>query len=323
MRIYQQLEQVPPGFGPAALSIGNFDGVHRGHRCILRRVCAVAEARGLRPSVLTFEPHPTHVVAPERAPLLMTAPGQRCALMAAEGIEQALILPFTTELARLSPEEFVRQLLVEKLAVRAVLVGHNFHFGYRQAGDVEVLAKLGARFGFETEVVPAVTFRGRTVSSSAVRELLRTGGVALAARLLERPYSLDGNVVSGRGIGAKQTVPTLNLATTVEAIPAPGVYITSTRSLDDGREWHSVTNIGYRPTFGASEQLTIETFLLDPLTGETPAHIRVAFFERLRGERRFDSPEALKRQILLDVNRANTWFRRTARCHCTIREQRT
>ena len=224
------------------------------------------------------------MVAPERTPPLLTSPDRRAALMREEGIEQVLILPFTRELAMLTPEEFVERLLVKALGARAVLVGDNFHFGHRQAGNVAVLAELGRKFGFETEIVPAVTWRGRVVSSSGIRELIRAGNVSLAARLLQHAYGLEGEVVSGRGVGSKQTVPTLNLATSAEVIPANGVYITRTRDQADGREWNSVTNIGYRPTFGASDQLSIETFLLDPLTGETPrAHPRGVSAAHARG----------------------------------------
>jgi riboflavin kinase / FMN adenylyltransferase len=309
MRIYRSLDETPANFGPCALTIGNFDGVHYGHRRILRRVRELADARRWMASVLTFDPHPTRIVAPDRTPLLMTTPDRRAELMRREGIEQVLILPFTAELAQLAPEDFVRRILVDRLAARAVLVGDNFRFGHRHAGTVELLAGLGRQLGFETEVVPAVTCRGRIVSSSAVRELLLAGNVSLAARLLLRPYALEGDVVSGRGVGSKQTVPTLNLATTAELIPARGVYITRTRDLDETHEWTSVTNIGYRPTFGASEQLSVETFLLDPLD-ETPRRIAVEFLRRIREERKFETPEALRSQILRDVRVAQTYFRR-------------
>ena len=310
MQVYRSLTEVPGDFGPSALSIGNFDGVHFGHRRILHRVKEIATQRGWKPSVLTFDPHPTRVVAPERTPPLLTSPERRAALMREEGIEQVLILPFTRELAMLTPEEFVERLLVKALGARAVLVGDNFHFGHRQAGNVKVLAELGRKFGFETEIVPAVTWRGRVVSSSGIRKLIRAGNVSLAARLLQHAYGLEGEVVSGRGVGSKQTVPTLNLATLAEVIPANGVYITRTRDQVGGREWNSVTNIGYRPTFGASDQLSIETFLLDPLAGETPERIRVEFLRRIREERKFDTPEALRGQILKDVRTAQAWFRR-------------
>jgi riboflavin kinase/FMN adenylyltransferase len=318
MKIYGSLTESPTDFGPSALTIGNFDGVHIGHRCILRRVVALARERGWKPSVLTFDPHPARIIAPDRAPRLLTSPLRRAELMEEEGITQVLILPFTPELARLTPEEFVRQLLVERLGVRAVLVGQNFHFGHKQAGNVEVLAELGNRFGFLTEVIPAAKCRGRIASSSAVRQALQAGRVALAARMLQHPYGLEGEVVKGHGVGARQTVPTLNLSTTAEVIPARGVYLTRTLDLEISRSWNSITNVGTRPTFSASEELSIETFLLEALPqsedaafeGNPPHRIRVEFLCRVRDERKFDSPEALKAQILKDVAVARRYFRR-------------
>jgi len=310
MRIYRSLGEVPADFGPSALTIGNFDGVHRGHRRILRRLVALARERGWKPSVLTFDPHPTRVVAPERTPPLLTSPLRRAELMRAEGVEQVLILPFVPEVARLTPEEFVRDIVAGRLGARAALVGANFRFGHRHAGDFHTLEELGRRYGYETEIVDAVSCRGRTVSSSAIRELLGAGRGSLAARFLEGPYALEGEVKGGRGVGSKQTVPTLNLDTNAEVIPARGVYATRTRDLDDGREWNSITNIGYRPTFGESSERTIETFLLDPLEGEPPRRIRVAFLHRLREERKFDNPDALKARILADARVARNYFRR-------------
>ncbi len=308
-RIYRSLEETDHDFGPSALTIGNFDGVHAGHREILRRVTALARQNGWKPSALTFDPHPTRIVAPERAPRLLTTPEERVLLMREEGIEQVLILPFTRELAGFAPERFVREIVVERLDARAVLVGHNFRFGHEHAGDTRLLAELGRRHGFVVEAVDAVRMRGRVVSSSEVRRLVEEGNMALAARLLARPYALAGEVVSGQGIGSKQTVPTLNLATSAEVLPARGVYITRTTDPNDGRRWTSVTNIGTRPTFGG-DSVTIETFLLAPLAGPSPRSIRVEFLKRLRAERRFEDAAALKRQILRDVARAQAYFRR-------------
>ena len=310
MRIYRSLEELPADFGPSALTIGNFDGVHFGHRQILRRVRDVAREHGWKASVLTFDPHPTRVVAPERAPRLMTLPERRAELMAEEGIEQVLILPFTREVAQLSPAEFVERILAARLGARAVLVGDNFRFGHKHAGNVETLRGLGEKLGFETEIVPAVSCRGRVVSSSGIRELIEQGRVSLAARLLQHPYTLEGEVVSGRGVGSRQTVPTLNLATAAEVIPARGVYVTRTSEPETGRAWDSITNIGYRPTFGESGERTIETFLLAPLEGIAPRHIQVEFLSRVRDERKFDSPERLKQQILRDARAAREYFRR-------------
>jgi riboflavin kinase/FMN adenylyltransferase len=311
-RLYHSLDEVPPDFGPSALTIGNFDGVHVGHRRILRRVREIAEEHHWKASVLTFNPHPARIVAPDRAPRLMTTPEQRASLMRDEGIEQVLILPFTADVARLTAEEFVEKILVAGLGARAVVVGDNFRFGNKKGGDTRLLKALGERLGFFTEVVPAVSCRGMRVSSSVLRGVVEAGDVARAGRLLMRPYALEGEVVEGRGVGSKKTVPTLNLAPRSELHPKVGVYVTRTTDLDDGRSWESVTNVGYRPTFGEDERLSIETFLLAPLEGETPVSIRVEFLRRLRDERKFESPEALKAQILKDVTRARAYFRRSA-----------
>jgi riboflavin kinase/FMN adenylyltransferase len=309
VRIFRSLEEATGRFGPCAVTIGNFDGVHAGHRRILRRVAELAAERGWKASALTFDPHPARIVAPERAPELLTTPEQRAALMGEEGIEQVLILPFTREVSRLSPEEFVERVLVEALGARAVLVGDNFRFGHLHAGDTRLLEELGRRRGFLTEVITGIRLRGRMVSSSEVRRLVKAGSVSLARRLLERPFALEGSVVSGRGVGSKQTVPTLNLAPATGVLPATGVYVTRTYEPEARRQWRSITNVGYRPTFGG-DGLTVETFLLAPLEGETPREIRVEFLYRLRDERKFESPEALKRQILRDVGRANRYHGR-------------
>lgn len=309
-RLFRSLNEVPPDFPPSALTIGNFDGVHTGHRQILRRVREIAAQHHWKASVLTFDPHPARVVAPERVPRLMTTPEQRAALMREEGIRQVLILPFTAEVARLTAEEFVEQILVNKLGVRAVVVGENFRFGNKKAGDTHLLKALGERFGFLTEVVPAVSCRGTRISSSGLRQLVEAGDVARAGRFLGRPFALEGEVVAGHGVGSRKTVPTLNLAPRSELLPKVGVYVTRTTDLDRGRSWHSVTNVGYRPTFHSDGRLSIETFLLDPLEGETPRSIRVEFLRRLRDERTFESPEALKAQIWKDVTRARAYFRR-------------
>jgi riboflavin kinase/FMN adenylyltransferase len=306
MRVFRSLAELPADFGPCAVTIGNFDGVHRGHRAILERLRALASAHGWKPSVLTFDPHPTKIVAPERTPKLMTTPEQRARLMLDAGAEQVLILPFDASVAKLTPEAFAGELLAGRMSARAVLVGDNFRFGCRQAGDIRTLASLGERLGFVVETIQAIRFRGQVVSSSAIRGLIAEGRVALAKRLLGRPYALEGRVVSGRGVGSKQTVPTLNLETSAEVIPARGVYATRANGAD------AVTNIGYRPTFGDSHALTIETFVLGaaPDLGETDP-LTVEFLARLREERKFDSPEALKARILFDAGAAARYFRRS------------
>jgi riboflavin kinase/FMN adenylyltransferase len=196
------------------------------------------------------------------------------------------------------------------------VLGHDFRFGYKQSGNVGVLEELGRKYGFTTEEVKPVTVRGRLVSSTALRQLIDAGRVAQAARLLQRPYALEGDVMAGRGVGSKQTVPTLNLAANTEVLPATGVYVTRTYDLEDDRGWPSVTNVGYRPTFGEGQELSIETFLLEPLAGETPRRIRVEFLWRVRDERQFPDAQALKRQILQDAGVAQAYFRRLKKWTC-------
>lgn len=308
LRVFRSLDEVPPDFGPSALTIGNFDGLHAGHRRILRRVVEIAGTHGWRPSAMTFDPHPTRVVAPSKSPPLLTTTDERARLMHGLGIQQVLVLPFTAALARLRPEEFAAQILHGRLGAKAVIVGANFRFGAGQSGDVRTLAGLGAEYGFATEIVDGVERHGRMVSSSGVRKLIQDGRVGMAWRFLERPYSIEGGIVPGHGVGSKQTVPTLNLSTRAEVIPRNGVYVTRTTDTDGRREWDSITNVGIRPTFGGGER-TIETFLLDPLDGAPPRRIRLEFLHRVRDERKFETPAGLRAQILRDVQRAKRFFR--------------
>jgi len=310
--IFRSLEEVSGGFGPCVLTIGNFDGVHAGHRRILRRVVELARKMNCRPSAMTFDPHPARILSPAQAPRLLTTPEERARLMGEEGIEQVLILPFTAALARMSPEEFVRDLLVARLDVCAVLVGEDFRFGYQKQGDTRLLAKLGEVFGFKTEIIEAVKLAGLPVSSSLIRKLIENGEVGRARRMLERPYWLEGDVVAGFGIGSTQTVPTLNLRPPAEVLPASGVYVTQVEDLENGRLWPAVTNVGFRPTFGGAD-LSIESHLLEPLEGATPRRLRIEFFYRLRPERKFASAEQLKIQIMKDIRRAGSYFRRLRR----------
>ncbi len=317
LRIFRSLAEARQGFAPSVVTIGNFDGVHAGHRELMRRTARLAQELGAKPSALTFHPHPSTVVAPERVPRLLSTPDERCALMAAEGIDQVLIMPFDETISHLSPEEFFRQILREALGAKAVVVGENFRFGYRQAGGVEDLRRLAEQDGVRAEIVPLLVRRGVRVSSSEIRRLLAEGNVSRASRMLERPYSIAGNVVAGAGRGAREVVPTLNLETSsledsTSALPQDGVYVTRTEDLDADRRWNSVTNIGYRPTFDG-RHLTIETYLLDPLEGPPPRRIRVEFLRRLRPEKKFGSAAELRQQIAKDVEKARTFFARLER----------
>ncbi len=234
------------------------------------------------------------------------------------GLEAAVVMPFTLELARISPEDFVEDILVRDLQVRTVLVGENFRFGHRQAGDIKILRELGMRHGFEVVVIPPVVYRGEIVSSTAIRKAISAGDVTRAACLLGRPFALTGEVVSGTGTGRRFTFPTLNLAPEQELLPARGVYVTRTLLEGETKSRRSVTNIGMRPTFNGSG-LSVETHLLD-YSGEIAAkRIEVRFWKRLREEKKFSGPEELREQITRDIASADRFFSRLRRFR-SIRE---
>lgn len=284
-----------------AVTIGVFDGVHLGHRELLRRTVETARELNLRPAVLTFDPHPASVVAPGHVPRLLTTVKERCRLIRTAGIDNILVLPFDEKIAAMTPEQFANDILRTKLNATAILVGEGFHFGCNRTGTIATLGDLG----FVTRSLAPVQYRGVVVSSTEIRERIDAGDVSFAGRLLSRPYAIEGDVVHGHGIGSKQTVPTLNLQTNAEVLPANGVYITRTN-----RRWNSITNIGTRPTFENAGALSIETFILSPFEEPAPPSITLEFLRHVREERKFDSPAALKAQILRDVSQANKYFRR-------------
>lgn len=316
--IYRGLANAPDDFGPCAITIGNFDGVHRGHQEILRRVIARAREEGWKSAVLTFDPHPAKLIAPATAPRLLMTMEERAQTILKYGIDEILLLPFTGEIAALGPEDFVRTILADKLKARAVLVGANFHFGKGASGDASMLEELGDHYSFEADIVEPVVWRKRVISSSEIRKAIQAGQVSAACRMLGRPYALRGAVVSGEGRGSKQTVPTLNLDTGAELLPRNGVYVTRTREANSAREWPSITNIGFRPTFDGHSR-TVETYLLAPLDGAPPREIAVELLRWVREERKFETAEALKAQILRDVNRAQTYFRRSGQATAPAR----
>jgi riboflavin kinase/FMN adenylyltransferase len=272
----------------------------------------LARENGLVPTVLTFDPHPARVLAPERAPKLIQTIPQRLRCLEKQGVEAALLLPFSLEFARLSPEQFAQSILATALKAKIVLVGEDFRFGYRQSGNIETLRELGGTFGFELQPVSAVLGSGGRVSSTAIRQLVAAGKVSRACRLMGGPFALEGAVVPGQGIGRKQTVPTLNLSAENELLPRTGVYVTRTRDEVTGRQWPSITNVGYRPTFDG-ESLTVETFLLDTPPVETPSRIEVTFLTFVRDEMRFATPELLKARIIRDAAAAKRFHTRFSR----------
>jgi riboflavin kinase/FMN adenylyltransferase len=308
-QVFRSLSEAHGQFGPASLAIGNFDGVHLGHRALIAAMSECAAVHSLHRAVLTFHPHPTVLVAPDRVPPMLCTLEERIALLEASGVEKILVLPFTRELSLFTPEQFVAQVLVDALNTKAIFVGDNFHFGHRQAGTPAVLTDLGHQYGFTTCCLQPVSYQGQVISSSAIRSALTSHRLLFASRLLTRCFSAAGPVVSGQGIGTRQTVPTLNILPAPGQLVLPGVYITRTFDLHSERHWPSITNVGVRPTF-QGEGVTIESYLLAPLTGESPREIRVEFRRFVRPERQFENPEALKQQIFRDVSRAQAYWRR-------------
>jgi phosphoribosyl 1,2-cyclic phosphate phosphodiesterase len=296
----------------SVIAIGNYDGIHLGHQRVLAFAMTRAKDSGAVSTALTFEPPPLKVLRPESAPLRISTNQQRLEWFGALGIEAAVVLPFTPQLASLSPEDFVDEILVRQLQVRAIVVGDNFRFGHRQAGDVKFLRDLGMRYGFEVVVHTPVALKVEIVSSTLIRKQIAEGDVTHAARLLGRPFVLTGELVRGTGTGRKFLFPTLNLKPDQELLPARGVYITRTVLEGETSSHRSVTNIGMRPTFNGSA-LTIETHLLDYSGNFAPKHIEIRFWKRLREEKKFASPDDLRLQIARDISTANKFFARLRR----------
>jgi len=296
-----------PGKRGSVLAIGNFDGIHLGHQAILKQAVELAAKTGAVATALTFEPSPLKVLRPESAPKRISTPEQRLAWFRAVDVESAVVLPFTIELSKLTPQEFIERILVRELQVRAVLVGENFRFGHKQAGDTALLSQLGLANGFAVIALAPVSAHGEVVSSTVIRREIAAGDVAQAGRLLGRPYVLTGEIVSGTGTGRKFTFPTLNLKPDQELLPAPGVYITRTLLDGETNSRRSVTNIGVRPTFDGTT-LTIETHLLAFNENIAPSRVELRFWKRLRSEKKFSGPDELRTQIARDIRAANRFF---------------
>jgi riboflavin kinase / FMN adenylyltransferase len=312
MLTFHQLDDVPRDFGPTVVSVGNFDGVHRAHRCVIDEVVSRAKANKARSVVVTFEPHPTRILRPDHSLKLLTPLPEKLRLLETTGVDAVLLLPFSRDLSLMTPRQFVHDILEDRLRAREVHEGYNFHFGHKAAGNIEMLRELGTEMGFEVHDYPEMRLRGEPVSSSHIRKLLSEGRVSRARHLLARPFSILSTAGRGRGYGTKYTVPTINLARYEELVPNDGVYITRTRV---GEEcFDSVTNVGNRPTFGA-DSFAIETHLLNfhPIELSAETEVEIYFLDRLRDEIKFPSVEALKEQIGRDVGKAQRYLRRLAK----------
>jgi riboflavin kinase/FMN adenylyltransferase len=302
------LDEVPDDWGASVVTIGVFDGVHRGHQRIVARALELAHG-DLPVVVVTFDPHPDEVVRPGSHPPFLSTARRRAELLAGLGADAVCMLPFTYEFSQLSPDEFVRMVLVDRLHAAAVVVGEDFRFGHRAAGDVPLLATLGEKYDFSTEGVPLLADGGVTISSTYIRERLEAGDVATAAQELGRPHRVEGIVYRGHMRGRQLGFPTANLESPPHtAVPGDGIYAGWLVSLDaDGAEtgrWPAAISVGPNATFGEAER-TVEAYALDrddlDLYG---AHVAIDFVARLRGTERFGSVDDLVAQMHRDVDRA-------------------
>jgi riboflavin kinase/FMN adenylyltransferase len=303
MPILHGLTSFPPDAPPSVVALGVFDGIHLGHREILARAVERARAEGLVSVACTFDRHPMEILQPERAPLPITTLEERLELMGATGIDATLVLPFTRELAGLEPEAFVKDVLLDRLHARVVVVGTDHRFGRGARGDPRLLETLGARLGFAVDVVLPLRIDGEAVSSTEVRAALQRGDVERAARLLGRPYTVCGEVVRGAGRGRTLGFPTANVRTDRPLIVPTGVYACRARCGDAAHR--AMVNVGNRPTF-EGQTYAIEAYLLDFSGDIYDRPLCLEFHRRVRDERKFPSVEALKEQIARDVELART-----------------
>ncbi|HIN11977.1 MAG TPA: bifunctional riboflavin kinase/FAD synthetase [Acidobacteria bacterium] len=299
-------DRTPAGWHQPVLALGNFDGVHRGHAKIIELVRRRADERGVTAVALTFDPHPSRIVRPDKAPPLLMTGAQKLAALGDAGMAGIAVVRFTQALSRWEPEAFVRAVLVEWLRVSEVWVGANFLFGHDRAGNFSVLRSLGARYGFRAEKIDPVRYREFVVSSTRVRRLVAEGRVDEAGALLGHHYMLEGTVTRGAGRGRQLGFPTANLSTDNELFPPNGVYATAV--LMDGEIHASVTNVGVRPTFGASGPV-VESHIFDVDRDLYGCRILVAFVQRLRDELAFSDGDALRVQIARDCDEARALFR--------------
>ncbi len=307
MLVFHKLEDVPADFGPAILSVGNFDGVHRAHARVLQEIVGLAKERKVRAMAVSFEPHPARILRPDSNLRLLTPTPEKIRLLEATGLDALLLLPFTRDLSLMPPRQFAEEVLKKRLQAREVHEGYNFRFGHRAEGNVALLTEFGREMGFDVHIYSELRLRGEPVSSSQIRKLLADGRVSRARHLLARPFSILSTAGRGRGYGARYTVPTINLSRYEELVPRNGVYITRTRV---GSEcFDSVTNVGNRPTFGA-DSFAIETHLLNfhPLELTAQTEVEIHFLKRLRDEIRFPSVDILREQIARDVKKARRYF---------------
>ena len=308
MHLFESLDAIPRDFGPAVVTVGNFDGIHRGHRQLLESIRQRAKELNAKSVLVTFNPHPARILTPHGGPPLITPMPTKMEILRQSGIDATVVIPFNRDLSMMPAFEFAEEVLANRLHAIEIHEGFNFHFGHKAEGSVERLTEFGKKLGFTVVDHDPIRWGGMVISSSNTRRLIAEGRVEAVRHLLGRVFRMDSNPGRGRGYGTKYTVPTVNLARYDELTPAFGVYVTEVTI--NGECFQAVTNIGNRPTFGA-DSFAIESYLFNfhpiDLSNETP--VQVSFLHRLRGEIRFPSVDALKEQIGRDVQKAERYFR--------------
>ncbi|CAG4885359.1 bifunctional riboflavin kinase and FAD synthetase [Georgfuchsia toluolica] len=292
---------------PTALTIGNFDGLHLGHRAMLDKLIAVARAHHLPACVLTFEPHPREFFTPDQAPARLTGMREKLALLQAAGVDHTFVLRFGRQLAAQTPQEFIDRVLVQGFGVQHLIIGDDFCFGRKRAGNLATLQAAGAAQGFTVDAMHTVEVDGIRVSSSAVREALFAGNLELAARLLGRTYNVAGRVIHGDKIGRKLGFPTANIQFRRKRIPLDGVFAVTVEGLQE-RPLQGAASIGVRPTLGYGLKPVLEVHLLDFSAEIYRQHVSVNFVHKLRDQKKYDSVDALKEQIARDVDDTRRYF---------------
>ncbi|MFC4158008.1 bifunctional riboflavin kinase/FAD synthetase [Chitinimonas lacunae] len=292
--------------GPCALTIGNFDGLHRGHRAMLQRLCDQAAQRGLPAAVLTFEPHPRELFNPAAAPTRLTSLREKLELLRDAGIDRVYLCHFTRRFAALDSEAFAADVLARQINARHVLVGDDFRFGRGRSGDFALLAQLGEQYGFSAEVLHEISCDGERISSTAVRQALAAGQLDRAAALLGRPYSISGRVVHGAKLGRTIGFPTANIQVKHNRPPLTGIFVVEVHGL--GRPLAGAASLGARPTVDDSGTMKLEVHLLDFDQSIYGAHLRVDFLARLRDEEKYPDLASLTAQIGRDVAQARAYF---------------
>jgi riboflavin kinase/FMN adenylyltransferase len=301
MQVFRGIQAIERKLKNPAITIGNFDGVHKGHQTLFLRVKQWAEELNGESVVVTFDPHPLEVLFPQKAPSFITSHRQKLDLIASCGIDAAIVIPFDHEFARMSAREFVEIVLVEKIGTRAIVVGHDYRFGHSREGDIPFLKQLGEQYGFEVEIISGIKMNDTVVSSTTIRQMIMNGNIKEANKLLGRYFQVSGTVIAGRKRGASLGFPTANIRMPPLTSPRTGVYVVEAEV--DGKRYGGAANLGYNPTFGDAD-LSLEAHLFDfdrDIYGEP---ITIRFIDRLRDERRFSSPDELALQIRKDVDTA-------------------